>query len=122
MPQDIQSEILQALSELDDSSSRLSAGSDVSDAADIGEHEISQQLTLSTSLMSVRDNPEQPMMSPRPAPAVAPPRSDSRVIFSMGFDHALVSRALRCSTPSPTSLSQARHSLDSLPHLQRLPR
>ena len=44
---------------------------------------------------------------------VAAPPSDSRVIFSMGFDPALVTRALRCSHPFPPFPKQCRHPLNS---------
>jgi hypothetical protein len=92
MPDDIQSEILRTIPDLEDSASAGYISGDNSES----------DLYMQTSLQE-RDS-ERPSLSLRPSPAVAPPPTDSRVIFSMGFDPALVTRALGCIIPSPQLL------------------
>ena len=78
-----------------------------------------QHAARPTAMMSaqscVSDNG--PTLSLRPSSlppsVVAAPPSDSRVIFSMGFDHALVTRSLRYSAPFPPFPTQCRHPPDS---------
>jgi hypothetical protein len=97
MPDDIQSEILRTIPELEDSASAGYISGDNSEC-DFYMQTSSQERTLPLEPGSVTVSPqiypERPSHSLRPSPAVAPPPSDSRVIFSMGFDPALVTRAL----------------------------
>jgi hypothetical protein len=108
MPDDIQSEILRTISDLEDSASAGYISGDNSES----------DLYMQTSLQE--RNPERPSLSLRPSPAVAPPPTDSRVIFSMGFDPALVTRALGCIIPSPQLLLNCAFlDLFLSPHSQR---
>jgi hypothetical protein len=106
MPDDIQSEILRAIPDLHDSASPASAGSAAGASADESECEYTPQLRpraaspsqRSAAVPSPQIHTQRPAISVRPSPAAASPPTDSRVIFSMGFDPALVARALRCNT------------------------
>lgn len=98
MPQDIQSEILQSLSEFDDSASQMSADSEDSLSAEYRRHEL-EQLMATPAAAPGPVYPERATLPHRPSPVVPTPPLDSRVIFSMGFELALVRRALRYPPP-----------------------
>ncbi len=106
MPDDIQSEILMMLPDEEDSASQLSSCSEGGAAhrrqppAPLG-----VPLGFGAAVMTPPYSSERPILT-HPSPAAAPFASDSRVIFSMGFEPALVSRALRCSNSLPTSPAQ----------------
>jgi hypothetical protein len=130
MPDDIQSEILRTIPDLQDSASPASAGSVADSSADESENETaphlqqqaSPMLALGAAASSLQTHTQRPAPSLRPSPAAAPPPTDSRVIFSMGFDPALVARALRCKIPFPVTLSRSFYLVDTsrLLHSQRL--
>jgi hypothetical protein len=106
MPDDIQSEILMMLPDAEDSASQLSSGSE--GGAGGGAAYTRQQpapVGFGAAVMTPSSSSERAII-PHPSPAAAPFASDSRVIFSMGFDPALVSRALRCNNSFPTSPAQ----------------
>ena len=106
MPQDIQSEILQSLSEFDDSASQMSADSEDSLSAEYRRYEL-EGLGMATPAAAPGPvHPERATLPHRPSPVVPTPPPDSRVIFSMGFELALVRRALRY---PPLPLSPESH-------------
>jgi hypothetical protein len=102
MPDDIQSEILMMLPDEEDSASQLSSGSEGGAAY---RRQQPPPMGFGAAVMTPPSSSERPIL-PRPSPAAAPFASDSRVIFSMGFDPALVSRALRCNNSCPSAPAQ----------------
>jgi hypothetical protein len=118
MPDDIQSEILMMLSDVEDSASQLSAGSEGGGGGGAGPSAFADQhehvpymwqqpapVGFSATVVTPPSSSERPILS-HTSPVAAPFPSDSRVIFSMGFDPALVTRALRCNCFLPTSFVQ----------------
>jgi hypothetical protein len=107
MPDDIQSEILRTIPNLQDSASPASAGSVSDGSADESEHEYTPQLRQhaaspfesGAAASSPQSYQRHTALSLRPSIAAASPPTDSRIIFSMGFDAALVTRALWYKSP-----------------------
>ena len=102
MPDDIQSEILMMLPDYEESALQLSSGSEGGAAY---RRQQPAPLGFSAAVVTPPSSSERPIF-PHSSPAAASFAPDTRVIFSMGFDPALVLRALRCNTSLPTSPTQ----------------